>query len=90
MTIEQLTATIEAINQSQSEFRRAVYAELDAIKQTVATMPSQSAIDNAATEIYARLSVIERQVEGVQSVDRYAANRAALRKIVREILNEGQ
>lgn len=90
MTIEQLTATVEAINQSQSEFRRAVYGELDILKQAVATLPSQASIDTAADEIYARLCVIERQVEGVQSVDRYAANRAALRKIVREILSEGQ
>ncbi|MBW3783689.1 hypothetical protein GL270_21795 [Aeromonas veronii] len=90
MTIEELTATVEAINQSQSGFRRAVYAELDTIKQVMATLPSQSAIDNAAAEIYARLSVVERQVENVSSVDRYAANRAALRKILREILSEGQ
>jgi hypothetical protein len=53
-------------------------------------VPSMASIDTAADEIYARLCVIERQVEGVQSVDRYAANRAALRKIVREILSEGQ
>lgn len=90
MTIEELTATVEAINQTQSDFRRAVYTELEAIKSVVATMPNQTSLDNAAKEIYARLSVVERQVENVSSVDRYAANRAALRKIVREILNEGQ
>lgn len=90
MTIEDLTALIEAVNKSHAEFRRVMFAELDAIKVAVAALTPNGQTDPEHLAMLARLDNLERQLTALAGIDRYASNRMALRKTVREILNEGK
>ena len=89
MTNEELTVQVEALTRSLGDLRRLVFTELETLKSQLAGAQPTAELVGLVDALNARMSMVERGLDGAIAKERYTNNQTILRKMIRDILREG-